>query len=172
MGAKFGHKISEKTRKFLRSLRLGTKLSEEHKRKISEKIRGEKHPFYGKHHTEESKRKMRFAKLGTKQSLETRLKRSKSTKGEKSGGWRGGIYPEHLRIRATLEYRLWREAVFQRDNYTCIWCGDNKGGNLEADHIKPFCNYPELRFAIDNGRTLCHTCHKKTETYGNNALKL
>ena len=86
--------------------------------------------------------------------------------GEKSHFWKGGITPINRIIRHSLEYKLWRTAVFERDNYTCIWCGDNKGGNLEADHIKPFALFPELRFAIDNGRTLCKTCHKTTDTYG------
>ena len=73
-------------------------------------------------------------------------------------------------IRSGVEYRLWREAVFERDNWTCQECGDRSCiGNqveLHPDHIKPFALFPELRFAIDNGRTLCAPCHRKTDTYG------
>lgn len=65
-----------------------------------------------------------------------------------------------------MDYKLWREAVFKRDNYTCRFCKRPKGGNLQADHIKPFAIYPELRLSIDNGRTLCGECHKKTDTFG------
>lgn len=94
----------------------------------------------------------------------------KGKKGANSANWQGGIYPEHLRIRKSEEYRLWRESVFKRDNYTCVWCGA-RGGRLNADHIKPFCDYPELRFAIDNGRTLCEPCHWTTDTYGGRSKK-
>lgn len=86
--------------------------------------------------------------------------------GDKNKSWKGGITPINEKIRKSIEYKLWRESVFERDKYTCVFCGDNRGGNLEADHIKPFAYYPELRFAIDNGRTLCHDCHQKTDTYG------
>lgn len=85
--------------------------------------------------------------------------------GELSLNWKGGKTEAGKLIRNSKEYSLWRTAVFERDNFTCVWCYE-KGGKLEADHIKPFAYYPELRFAIDNGRTLCINCHKKTETYG------
>lgn len=84
--------------------------------------------------------------------------------------WKGGITPFRVVIWHSKEYKLWRTAVFQRDKYICIWCG-KKGGRLNADHIKPFALYPEFRFAIDNGRTLCVPCHRKTDTYGGRTKK-
>jgi hypothetical protein len=68
------------------------------------------------------------------------------------------------------EYRIWRKSVYDRDNYTCQICG-TIGGALNADHIKPWCLFPELRFDINNGRTLCVPCHKATDTFGPKARK-
>lgn len=101
-------------------------------------------------------------------SLEWRKKCSDAHKArrEKSHLWKGGVTPTHHKIRNSFEYKIWRELVFKRDRYTCIFCKDDRGGNLEADHIKRFSEYPELRFDVQNGRTLCHDCHKKTKTYG------
>ena len=86
-------------------------------------------------------------------------------KGEKSHLWKGGITKENTLIRQSVEYKKWRNSVFERDNYCCIFCGSKK--DIEADHIKQFAFYKELRFDINNGRTLCHDCHEKTETYKN-----
>ena len=96
-----------------------------------------------------------------------------AVRGEKNPNWKGGITPENRRIKLSIEYSLWRQAVFERDNYTCIWCGYkshkkiNGKSDIHADHIKQFAFYPELRLAIDNGRTLCIPCHRTTETWGN-----
>ncbi len=84
--------------------------------------------------------------------------------GENNHNWKGGITPINTKIRNSTEYRDWRIAVFERDDYTCQECG-SRGVTLNADHIKPFAYYPELRLCIDNGRTLCVPCHKLTDTY-------
>lgn len=94
-------------------------------------------------------------------------KRINKGTGDKNVNWKGGITPINRIIRESTPYRLWRKAVFERDNYTCQDCGEKEkvSGKLEADHIKPFAYFPELRFSIDNGRTLYKECHKKTDTY-------
>lgn len=86
-------------------------------------------------------------------------------RGENNGWWRGGVSSEYQKIRGSRELKRWREAVYKRDNYTCQSC-KIRGKPLNADHIKPFALYPELRFDIDNGKTLCEDCHRQTETYG------
>lgn len=62
--------------------------------------------------------------------------------------------------RHSTQYTTWRVAVFERDHYTCLDCG-RVGGKLEAHHIKTFRKYPRLRFAVENGITLCTKCHKQ-----------
>lgn len=144
-----GHKHSKEVKDKQRLGRLGYKMSDESKVKVSLTHKGNIPWNKGKtgNYSDKSRKKMSDAK-----------------KGDKSPLWKGGISTVNQMIRASLEYRLWREAVFKRDNWTCIWCG--KKGTVNADHIKRFADFPELRFAIDNGRTLCVSCHKTTGTWG------
>ncbi len=173
---KRGHKVSEETRQKIRAKRalqspprLGMTNSEEHRKKISLAMKGKKLPPA----SEERKRKMSKIMKGRTFSDESRRKMSEAMRGKprlnQRGAnchlWRGGITEMNHKIRTSLEYKLWREAVFKRDDWTCVWC-KKRGGIINADHIKSFCDYPELRFAIDNGRTLCVPCHRTTETYG------
>lgn len=110
-----------------------------------------------------------WAKTHSKEVREIYSKRNKLLIGEKAFNWKGGITPINTKIRNSTEYKEWRKSVFERDNYTCVLCHiRSKAGKqvtLNADHIKPFALFPELRLDINNGRTLCIDCHKKTDTY-------
>lgn len=155
---------SERGRKISEALK-GKPKSLEHRKALSTAHKGQEGYWKGKKRSREDIEKFRISHLGKKDSVATRLLKSSLTKGAKSKLWRGGSNKEVEAIRKSIEYRLWREAVFTRDNWTCIWC-KVKGAILNADHIKPFALFPELRLSIDNGRTLCVPCHKKTGTWG------
>lgn len=88
---------------------------------------------------------------------------------EKNPNWKGGVTPFNRALRGTAKYLEWRKKVFERDNYTCQLCGQ-RGGELQADHIQPFSKFPELRHELNNGRTLCVPCHRKTPTWGNKLI--
>jgi len=99
---------------------------------------------------------------GYKPTLATKLKQREShIKRVRAGlhnNYKGGVTKENEKIRKSVEYKIWRQAVFERDDYTCQTCGV-RGGDIEADHVMPFAEYPDLRFEILNGRTLCKACH-------------
>lgn len=123
-------------------------------------------PFNRGYQSPETRAKISASTMGKKKSLEMRLKLSEAKKGANALHlWKGGISPINTRIRRSAEYRIWREKVYERDDYTCQICKE-RGGRLNADHIKPFAEYPELRFDLNNGRTLCEPCHVKTPTFG------
>jgi predicted restriction endonuclease len=58
------------------------------------------------------------------------------------------------------EYKKWRSAVYKRDKFQCQWPGCYLKKKLNAHHIKTWAQYPQLRFAVYNGITLCSVHHK------------
>jgi len=117
-------------------------------------------PSMGHHtpHTEETKRKISLNRRG-------------KAMGEFNGWWKGGgkRTKRHIEM-GRWQYIEWRKLVFERDDYTCQIC-TKRGGNLNADHIKPWELYPELRYNVSNGRTICVKCHRKTSTWGARIFK-
>lgn len=131
---------------------------------LGEVRRGDKHPFYGKHRSEETKAKISEGmkgripwNKGIKQSLDRRIKTSLFKRKNKTNNWDGFISSGNKNERNKFK-RLIQKQIFERDDYTCQLCGV-RGVALQVDHIQSWAQYVELRFNMDNCRTLCMDCH-------------
>lgn len=104
----------------------------------------------------------------TTKKAKEKISKSKQGRNNPMYGKRGKLSPAYKHGKSKqeklewgqFEYRDWRRKVFERDNYTCRICGNDKGGNLEAHHIKKRSLYPELKYNVDNGITLCKSYHE------------
>lgn len=169
------------------------RLSEEHKAKIkatckAKAITGIFNTNLGKKMSEEQKLKLSIANKGKKKTEEAKRRMSEAQKGIKRNhhgkkhgfalnpkfgpdnkAWKGGVSKknkgETKLIRDSAKYGEWRLMVFGRDNFTCQACGE-KGVYLNAHHKLEFAKYPELRFDVSNGITLCKECHSKVHYKG------
>lgn len=56
------------------------------------------------------------------------------------------------------KHASWASAVISRDGAKCQNCGA-VGTELQAHHLKPYSDHPELRWDVGNGLTLCAPCH-------------
>lgn len=126
------------------------KRSLESRIKTSTANKGKTSWIKGKHHSEETKKKMSY--IHKKRVMEG-----------KNNMWKGGIYPYNLSQRVKFRQK-YQKIVFERDGYTCQICGV-KNRPLQVDHIQSWAEYIELRFCLDNCRTLCVDCHYKI-TFG------
>lgn len=114
--------------------------------------------------SEETKEKIRQKALGRILSAETKAKilTTKIARGTIPSGpnhykWKGGRTWERF---ADKDYQHWRKTVLARDHHACRYCGaEGKLTKLAAHHIKPYETYPDLRLDVDNGLTLCRSCH-------------
>ena len=132
---------------------------------------GRLNPFFGKKHSKETILRFSNTLTGRKLSEEHKAKiRLGVPRGENSPHWKGKQKPRY-KVRDAYGHRLWALKVKQRDNFTCQICGQ-VGGILHSDHIKKYALYPELRLDLLNGRTLCISCHRKTDNYGNRKNKV
>lgn len=160
--------------------------TEETKLKLRLANLGKVSPNKGNKLSEESKQKVSKANKGRVPWNKGKIcpNISASLRGSRSSFWKGGITKVSRLVRTCFKYRQWRSDIFTRDEYVCQTCFKT-GGYLHADHIKPFSvilrenNISSLEEAekcaelwnINNGRTLCESCHKNTDTYGNKATK-
>lgn len=167
---RYGKKMSAEFCEKISKALTGRKLSDECRMKISAFMK--KRPVTqaardatsrahkGKKLTDEQKAAISRANMGRKGNRdfrhtdETRQKISEALlKGRKRET------PEDVLLRLSPEGKRWRQGVFARDNWTCQECGV-RGRGLECHHKLPFAAYPEMRFELSNGTTLCKKCHK------------
>ena len=152
MSQKYCKKLSESHKGKPSGNKGGYKLSEEFKEKVRKRMLGNK---LVKNHIPWNKDR----KTGIVPKTAFK-KRDNRITGKNNPNWKGGISSENHLIRAGIEFKLWHEAVFARDNWTCQKCG-LKGERLCAHHINSFADCVELRTSIENGITVCKDCHQK-----------
>ena len=115
-----GKKVSQATKEKISKANTGKKRTKKQRNNISKSLIGKKTNRIPNGYTPWNK----GIKTG-KLSIKTRKKMSASQiKRVKDGNnklWKGGIHPINKKIRKSIKYKLWREDVFARDNYTCVW---------------------------------------------------
>ncbi len=124
---------------------MGKKLSPEHIRKISEYRKGKSSPFKGKHH------KLKYPSKWQSMFREN--------------------HPRWIKDRSKLKvnpkkhldssYKYWMLEVKKRDKWKCRIINSDCKGRLESHHILNWIEYPELRYDINNGITLCAFHHPR-----------
>jgi 5-methylcytosine-specific restriction endonuclease McrA len=123
-------------------------------------------------------------RLGKRFTVAHRNKLSAAKVGKRPWNWRGLTVRISTQIRTSVFYNKWRRSIFERDRFTCTLC-HTKSGILNVDHFpKTFSflllenNITTLQAALhcealwnaNNARTLCFSCHKKTDSYGSRAI--
>lgn len=114
-------------------------------------------------YSEEYKKRLSKAHIGKKHSDEWKKNMSERMKGEKHPMWihdRTKLQTNH-KERHSYRNSDWVKQVKKRDNKTCKINNKECNGRLEAHHILPWRDYPELRYDINNGITLCKFHHPR-----------
>lgn len=79
-------------------------------------------------------------------------KLSKLNRGSGGSRWKGGINPLADSLRKCAKFKIWRNIIFERDNYTCQMT-KCRGGILRAHHIVPFASIlNEIKYAYPDGK--------------------
>lgn len=108
-----------------------------------------------KMNTIEYKEKSRVAKLGKNNPMY-------GVTGENHPHWNPSLTNEERLLKRKIPQNYkWIRDVYERDNYTCQCCGYDNGGTLIAHHLNSWHWDKDNRFNIENGVTLCESCHHR-----------
>lgn len=130
----------------------GVIFSEETKRKIANKLVGNKNT------------------LGHKHSEKTKKKMSEIKKGKPLLKMRGKNHPRWIKDRSKVKgydernnpaYKEWAKQIKKRDNNSCRLKTQECSGYNIVHHILNWSKYPEDRYKLNNGITLCQFHHPR-----------
>ena len=130
-------------------------------------------------HSEETKKRIseNLKKIWTPErrkfmsDLRTGKKHTEKTKNMMSESFMGNKHPRWIEDKSKLKksdrqsgsaYGYWRKMVKERDGGKCRINNRDCNSQLHAHHILNWKEYPELRYEINNGITLCHAHHPMT----------
>lgn len=118
----------------------------------SEFKRGMIAPMKGRKFSEGHKRKLSKIKLARYKDIENHPRWIKDRTQVK----------QYWTERNNPEYKQWRKNCKERDNYKCRIGDSSCFGKIIVHHILGWTQFPELRYKINNGITLCHFHHPRT----------
>lgn len=162
-----GKKLSIRHRKHLSDSHKGQKgriFSNEDKIKMSNKLKGRK-VTWGDKISKSSKGRKLSKETKLKMSIERRERYKNGFNPVKGKHWfsvtdRTKLKKSENKMENT-QYIYWAKQVKVRDVWKCRLLSSECKGRLESHHIFNWVDYPELRYVINNGITLCHFHHPR-----------
>lgn len=162
-----GHKHSEATReKMSQAWKTRAPASDATRKKVSDRVKGEKHPMYGKHPSAATLKKQSDSHIGhhLTESQKKKIRQSNighyAPSGENSPGWKGGISFEPYCPRFNNKFK---ERVRTFFGYQCVECGTPQiERKLHVHHVnfrKDTCCSKDVTPLFV---ALCDSCHGKT----------
>ncbi|MCK9370825.1 hypothetical protein M0R04_13025 [Candidatus Dojkabacteria bacterium] len=132
----------------------------------------------GKHHTKEGKKNIGKPQIGEKNhnwkgglpkcpecGKELSNRETKICKQCFRGEYHFAYIKDRTKLKKSEEerndyaHREWSKNVKNRDGWKCKINNKDCEGKVIAHHILSYTDYPELRYEINNGITLCHAHH-------------
>ena len=156
-----GHKHSEETKRKIGIANKGRRHTREVCKKISISRIGKSSGMKGRRHTVVSKLKNSLWHKKPESILKFIGNLPKNLKGENSSRWikdRNKLKIDRQKSYDT-KYKYWMLEVKKRDNWKCKISSSDCNGRLESHHILNWKDYPNERYNINNGITLCHFHH-------------
>lgn len=132
-------------------------MRQSHKRNF---IDNKNHPFRNTNLNKKALENSIKSRKGKHLSESHKKKISLRMLGKNNPNYVDGSSPKNKLERGSAKYRNLVISVLKRDNYACQICNKTEKG-LEVDHIMPKSLFEELKYDINNCRTLCKKCHIK-----------